>query len=288
MGVAPAAGGKSFPEIIAAAQAGEIKALVIHDDNPLLSAPGSTAIRAALQAVDALIVIDSLRSTTAEFATVVLAELPFHAKDGTVTNADRRVLRQRPAGTAQRDERTGVEILTALANGLGDPMAYDGAAAVMREIAERVPDYHPHEVIARTPGETRALPATARLSADRQPVASAASAADGLALITGRSLFTSWEGASIRSDEADKMRREQAVLVNPRDAADAGIRMGEVVALSTGAGEVRIEVRLDDGVGPGWVYVPHYFDGGSLMALLPLEGEDDAPVRVRLRAQQTA
>ena len=289
MGVAPGPNGKSFPEIIAAAQAGEIKALVVHKDNPLLSAPGTAAIRAALQAVDALVVIDSLRSTTAELATVVLAELPFHLSDGSITNADRRILRQRPAGIARRDERPGIALLEALANGLGGSMQYASATDVMRDIAERVPDYHPYETIAAAPGGTRALPGTTRLSATRQPIASPATATgDGLLFVTGRSLFTSWDGASLHSDEADKLAREGSLVIHPRDAESAGVRTGDEVVLTAGDGEVRIPVRLDDGVGPGWVYVPHYYDGGAAMALLPLEGGDAAPARVRVRALQTA
>lgn len=286
MGISPAEGGRSFPEIVEAARAGQIKALVVHDDNPLLNAPGTAAIRAALEAVDALIVIDSLRSTTADLATVVLAELPFFAKDGTITTADRRILRQRPAGRAQRDERDGVAVLTALANALGDVMTYGGAGDVMREVAERVPGYATHEAIAQAPGATRAL-GPAPTAADRQPLAAAApaTAGDGLVLVTGRSLFTSWDGASIRSEEADKLHREEAVLINPRDASDLGVRMGDEVVLAAGGAEVRAVARLDDGVGPGWVYLPHYFAGGAPMSLFALDG---AAATVRVRALQRA
>ena len=110
MGVAPGEGGRSFPEIIEGARDGEIRALLIHDDNPLLNAPGSDDVRAALSTVEALVVIDSLRSTTALHANVVLAELPFFAKDGTITTGDRRITRQRPAAQPRRDERDGVAI----------------------------------------------------------------------------------------------------------------------------------------------------------------------------------
>ena len=155
MGVTPGTGGKSFAEIIAAAQAGEIKALLIHDDNPLLSAPGTADILAALEAVEALVVIDSVRSTTAEHADVVLAELPFFSKDGTITNADRHVNRQRPAGVTRREERDGVTILTQLANALGGNFAFETPADVMDEAAARVAGYRPYARILS--GKTRAL-----------------------------------------------------------------------------------------------------------------------------------
>jgi predicted molibdopterin-dependent oxidoreductase YjgC len=288
MGVAPAEGGKSFPEIIAAAKAGQITALVIHDDNPLLSAPGRADVQAALEAVPTLIVIDSLRSTTAELATVVLAERPFFAKEGTITNADHRILRQRAAGGAQRDEQQGTAILTALANALGDAMTYAAPIDVMREIAERVPNYATHEAIATAPGTTRALPESQRLTANRQPVGAPPPAAEGLTLVIGRSLFTSWEGSSIHSPDADKLHREEALAVHPQDAADAGLRAGDEAALVAGDVELRVAVRLDDGVGPGWAYLPHYYDGGAAMALLPLEGAASPITGIRLRALQPA
>ena len=121
---------------------------------PLLSAPGSEQITAALESVEALIVIDSLRSTAAEHADVVLAELPFFAREGTITSADRRILRQRPAAGARGEERSGIAILSALAAGLGGLFSQADAGEVMAEIAERVPSYLPYPRIAS--GRTRA------------------------------------------------------------------------------------------------------------------------------------
>ena len=111
----------------------------------------------------------------------------------------------------------------------------------------------------------------------------------GLQLIVDRSLYTSWEGASMHSEEADKLHREEAAVINPRDAEAAGVRMGDAIVLTDGTHEVRIAARLDDGVAPGSVYVPHYYDGGAVMALLPLEGGSDATaVTVQIRALQPA
>ena len=287
MGVAPADGGRSFPEIIAAARSGEVRALLLHGDNPLLNAPGSDEIAAALEALDTLIVIDSLRSTAAEHASVVIAEPPFFARDGTITSADRRIVRQRAATGARGDQRHGAAILSAIADGLGGLFAYDGAADVMAEIAEQVPGYRVYREIAS--GRTRALPADERAGSCRfQAVEPGPPPAEGLTVITGRSLYTSWEGASVRAEDADQLGREQSVLVNPRDAEAAGVRMDDEVVLTDGAHEVRISARLDDGVPPGAVYVPHYFDGGAVMSLFPLEGTAAPRAAVQIRALQPA
>ena len=289
MGIAPGSGGKSFPEIIEAAKVGEIKALVIHADNPLLNAPGTADILAAFAAVDALIVIDSIRSTTAEHATVVLAEVPFFAKDGTITNADRRIIRQRPAATPQREAHDGLAVLTALTAALGGSAASGGgstAADVMALAAASIDGYVTYPKIES--GRTRALGAATAGRVQVQPIAAAPAAVDGLSLLTGRSLFTSWEGASIHSEEADKMHREEVVVLNPRDAEAAGVRAGDAVAITNGTHEVRITARLDDGVAAGSIYVPRYFDGGAIMQLLPLEGRGGMLVSVRVHALQPA
>ena len=277
MGVTPGANGKSFPEIIEGARSGSIKALVIHADNPLLSTAGATAVREALDKVEALIVIDAVRSTAADHANVVLADVPFFAKDGTVTNADRHVMRQKPALSSQREARPGLAIIGALATALG----HDRPAA-----ATTVAGYVPLNQVQS--GRTRAFVAASSYTAKVQPVATPASAPEGLTLITGRSLFTSWEGASIRSEEADKLHREDSVVINPSDAEAAGVRMGEMVVLTDGTSEVRIAVRLDTSVPAGTVYVPQYYDGGAVLALFPLDGDEPMHVSVRVRALQPA
>ena len=243
-------------------------------------------MRAALEAVDALVVIDSLRSTAADHANVVLAELPFFAKNGTTTSGDRRINRQRPAAEPRRDERDGVAILTALANALGGDFAHESAAQVMSEVAERAEGYTPYEGLL--PSRTRALGEMAPGRTQYQPVATPEAAGDGLRLITGRSLYTSWEASSIHSEDADKLHREESALINPRDAEPLGVRMGDDLVLAGGDAEVRITAQLDDGVAPGTVYVPAWYDGGAVMALFPLGGTADGTAPVQVRALQPA
>ena len=283
MGVIPLGGSRSFPEIVQAARRAEIRALVVHDDNPLLNAAGTDDIRAALEALDVLVVIDSVRSTTAQFADVVLAELPFFAKDGTLTTGDRRINRQRPAALPRGEERDGVAILVGLIRALGGGCP-DTPGAVMAEAAMQVPGYVGYDWLqsgrTRALGTAEAASATARwLQVDPPPMLPFGR----MALMTGRTLYTSFEGASIRSEEADKLHREEAVVMNPHDAEVLRIRAGDTVSLSDGVREVMIAARLDDGVAPGTLFVPHYYDGGAVMQLFPLEGTGDAIVGVRVR-----
>ena len=305
MGLTPGPEGRGFAEIIEGARSGAVKALIIHADNPLLNAPATAEVRAALEALDALVVIDSVRSTASEHAQVVLAALPFFATDGTITTADHRLVRQRSTGSTYRDARAGIDVIASLVLALGGAVSEQSAADVMAQVATRVPGYVAYGALQS--GRTRALvpeptvrtarvqPVVARTAAApaaprgrRRATSPAPEAEGGLKLTVGRSLFTSWDGASIRSEEADKLHREEAAVLHPRDAEAAGVRAGDTIVLTDGLTEVRITARLDSGMALGAVYVPQYYDGGAVLALLPPEGATATVATVRVRALQPA
>jgi predicted molibdopterin-dependent oxidoreductase YjgC len=286
VGVAPGDGGLSYSGIIERAIAGEIKALVIHADNPLLSAPGRTAVEAALSALDALVVIDSVRSSVSEYADVVLAELPFHGEDGTITNADRRILLHRAATGPKSEERAGVAIIGALGDALAgaqeNSLSVETPFAITDLIAAETPGYADAPTVWGSGGEHRALDDGPTITNTRN-LEVLGEPGEGLALLTGRSLFTSWDGASAGTEDADKLHREEAALVHPQDAEAAGLRGGDDAVLAVGQAELRIKVQLDDGIAAGTTYVPLYYDGGALMRLLTLDTNGAGPATVELR-----
>ena len=116
----------------------------------------------------------------------------------------------------------------------------------------------------------KALPAEVRVPT--------ASSAEGLKLFTSRSLYTSWEGTSTASEEADKLDRDGVAWINPSDAAHAGIKIGDSVAIRSNGHELSAPVRLDDGVNPGTVYVPSYFKSAKVMSFFRYGPSQDAPV----------
>ena len=294
VGVTPGDGGRSYSGIIEGAIAGDIKALIIHADNPLLSAPGRNAAEAALSALDALVIIDSVRSSAAEHADVVLAELPFHGEDGTITNADHRVLLHRAATRAKSEERAGVAIIGAL----GDALAGAGNAALTVDtpfaitdlVAAEVPGYADAATVWGSGGEYRTLGDTSAETSlsNMQELEELSEAGEGLTLLTGRSLFTTWDGASVGAEDADRLHREETVLVHPEDAEAAGLRGGDDAVLAAGEAELRIKVQLDDGIAAGTLYVPQYYDGGATMRLLTLDTNGAGPATVELRAPSEA
>ena len=310
MGVSPDVGpgrtpvsgdpGLDFTGIVEAAREGKIKALVVVGDNPLMFAPGRERVAEALNKLDFLVVIDQLLTDTAQQADVVLADVPPYGKDGTVTSADRRVQRLRAVQAAAGDARPAWQSLSELAGrlaqqlGLKTQFGYQEAGDVTDEIARKVPGYRRFRAYGFFGwGKERAVGRQLPKEVALQPVAAVAlpSTRNGdVALLTGRTLYTSLEGAALHSPEADKLHREQGVLVNQYDATELGIAMDDEVVLrnvstelaEVGSAELALQAKLTNAVPRGAVFVSSYYDGGAVGALLPPENGIVAVPRVTL------
>ncbi|HXH82690.1 MAG TPA: molybdopterin dinucleotide binding domain-containing protein, partial [Candidatus Tectomicrobia bacterium] len=279
--------GMDFAAMVDAAIDGRLKAMVVVGDNPLMFAPGKERVRRALESLELLIVVDSLMTETARLAHVVLADVPAYGKTGTFTNAERRVNRLHAAMDALGDARPAQLALLdlAVAYAGSDVWTYAHPDAVTDEIAERVRGYERYRASHTLWGKSRVfdLPSTF----ERQTVTPVAEAvASGqLLLTTGRTLFTSLEGAAIRSADADKLHREEFVEIHPRDAADLRVADEQEVTLVSEHGELTLRAKISGRVHEGVAFVPYYYDGGAAMALL---GANGAPVPVMVKVAALA
>jgi predicted molibdopterin-dependent oxidoreductase YjgC len=276
-GASPASSGLGFGEMLAAAVSGRLKALVVLGDNPRFFSPDKAWVRECLSSLDFLLVVDSLLSDTARLAHIVLPDVSPFGKDGTYTSGDRRVVRARGVVTAWGEARPAWRILAELGARLdkdGSRWAYQGPAQVMEEMAGLIPLYSSARYDDLESGAQQSFAGYEPRAAGVQPIALEAAVApgDGLVLTTGRSLYTSWDAATIHSPEADKLHREEFVEVNPLDAARLGLQEGQEVALADGRSEVVIQVHVTDAVQPGVVFVPLYYDGGAVTALFARDG----------------
>ena len=282
MGALPGDGAKGAEAMLS----GGVKALVVVGDNPLMLMPDRDGVEAALKDLDALIVIDSLRTETAELADIVFADLTSYGKDGSFVSADRRVGRLMRAEAATGDQRDALETLGQLANALKASLGKDfdlatNANDLTSEIAQHVEGYANATPGATESGRTRVLhgtPGAARMQAVSLPPLP--SGRGRLLLTTSRTLFTSLEGASIRSEEADKLHREEFLEMNPLDAAALGIGQNRPVVVTSGSHELTLPAALTDAVAVGSVFLPLLYDGGAVNRLLPADG---APTAVTVR-----
>jgi assimilatory nitrate reductase catalytic subunit len=274
---------------------GRIKALWIMATNPAVSLPRASRVRAALAACPFVVVSDCMAATdTMAFAHVKLPALAWGEKDGTVTNSERRISRQRAAmpapGEARADWRVIADVATAM--GHGEAFGWGSPAQVFREWA-RLTAYENTDrplslgpLAGLSPGAYEALEpvqwpvtaagGTARLFADgrfptpdgraRMNVIEAAGpaqpvdAAFPLALNTGR-VRDHWHTLT-RTGLAPELCRhepEPFVEIHPADAAAAGVVEGALTRVRTMQGEAVVIARLSQRQRPGGIFMPMHW-----------------------------
>ncbi|AZO29126.1 nitrate reductase [Mesorhizobium sp. M1B.F.Ca.ET.045.04.1.1] len=291
-------GGLKAVDMFQAVADGRIKALWVMGTNPAVSMPDAPRVRAALSKCDFVAVSDVTRTDTTRYADVLLPAAAWGEKDGTVTNSERRVSRQRPflppPGEAKADWRIICEVAARM--GFGDAFAYQTPAEIFREHAalsafendgERLfdlgglADLSDADYAAFPP---RHWPAPerreqqARLFADGRfptpdgrarfvPVRQEATAftVDSdypLALNTGR-LRDQWHTMTRTGNVPRLMANapEPAVDLHPADAAAHHLKDGDLAHLSTRFGFVRAKVRVSDAQRRGQAFMPMHWSG---------------------------
>ena len=278
---------------------GRVKALWIMATNPACSLPDVAAVEAALAACPFVVVSDIVASTdTARHAHVRLPAAGWGEKDGTVTNSERRISRQRaflpPPGEARPDWRIVCDVARRM--GYGDAFAYDSPAAIFAEHAALSGfenggarafdiggaagmDAAAYEAMApfQWPRRASGDSATTRLFAEgdfftpggrgRFVVVEAARDARTnevfpLVLNTGR-VRDHWHTMTRtgRSPRLSQHIAEPFVEINPADAARCGIGDAEIVRVETPTGAVLVRALITARQAPGSVFVPMHWNG---------------------------
>jgi formate dehydrogenase major subunit len=265
--------GLRIPNMLDAAVDGRFRALFVQGEDIAQSDPNTAHVHAALRAMDLVVVQDLFVNETAKLAHVFLPGTSFLEKDGTFTNAERRINRVRPVMRSQTGKQEW-EVLTDIAAALGAPMHYGSSAEIMDEIATLTPsfagvsfakldqvgsvqwpcnDAHPlgtpimHEQgFVRGKGlfvETPYVPTNER-STRRFP----------LLLTTGRILSQYNVGAQTRRTGNLAWHDEDVLEINPYDADERGIDDGAEVTLASRVGSTTMRAKRSDRVPHGVVY----------------------------------
>jgi predicted molibdopterin-dependent oxidoreductase YjgC len=275
----PGTPGVAASELPDAILAGKVKALYVMGENIALTDPDTHHTSKALAALDFLVVQDLFLTETAAFAHVILPACSWAEKEGTFTNTERRVQRFYQALAPLGESRPDWQILQALANRMGMPMAYADPAAIMGEIAAVVPSYggiryerlgteglqwpcpapdHPGTPILHrerfTRGNGRFAAVTFRPSAE-QP-----DEAYPFLFTTGRSLYHYHAGSMTRrSRPLAEFSHGAYAEMEPGTAAEMGVSDGDRVRLVSRRGEVTVPVRLVPGTGRRVIFMPFHF-----------------------------
>jgi formate dehydrogenase major subunit len=275
--------GMRIPNMLDAAITGAFKALFVQGEDIAQSDPNTLHVQRALEAMDLVIVQDLFLNETAKYAHVFLPGTSFLEKDGTFTNAERRINRVRPV-MASKTGKQEWEVTCDLSTALGYPMSYDSASEIMDEIAALTPTFagvsfrlldevgsvqwpcnaeHPlgtpimHvEGFVRGQGAFQVTPfvATQERSTRRYP----------LLLTTGRILSQYNVGAQTRRTANVAWHDEDLLDIHESDAEARGIAHGSWVTIASRVGTTVLRAQISDRVPPGVVYTTFHFpDSGA-------------------------
>jgi formate dehydrogenase major subunit len=274
--------GMRIPNMLDAAVMGEFKALFVQGEDIAQSDPNTQHVQRALESMELVIVQDLFLNETARFAHVFLPGTSFLEKDGTFTNAERRINRVRPV-MASKTGKQEWQVTCDLSAALGYPMHYDSSSQIMDEIASLTPTFagvsfalldevgsvqwpcnaeHPlgtpimHvEGFVRGKGAFQVTPfvPTDERTTRRYP----------LVLTTGRVLSQYNVGAQTRRTANVAWHDEDVLDIHESDAETRGITDGTWVTIASRVGTTVMRAHVTDRVPPGVVYTTFHFPGSG-------------------------
>ena len=265
--------GLRIPNMFDSAIGGTFRGLYVQGEDIAQSDPNTQHVEAALRAMDLVVVQDLFLNETARFAHVFLPGSSFLEKDGTFTNAERRINRVRPV-MPSRVGRDEWQVVCDIATAMGYPMSYGSASEIMDEIAATTPTFAgvsfkrlddegsmqwpvteaaPHGTPTMHVGSfVRGL---GQLTATVYvPTTERANRRFPLVLTTGRILSQYNVGAQTRRTPNSTWHPEDILEIHPSDAELRGIVSGDVVELSSRVGATRLTALVSERMPAGVVY----------------------------------
>lgn len=252
---------------------GTFKGLYVQGEDIAQSDPNTKHVTAGLASMECVVIQDIFLNETAKYAHVFLPGASFLEKDGTFTNAERRInrVRQVMAPLAGKDEW---QVTIDLARALGYEMAYGHPSEIMDEIARLTPSfagvsYDKLDKLGSVqwPCNDKAPTGTPLMHVDRfvrgkgkfmiteyVPTDERTGPRFPLLLTTGRILSQYNVGAQTRRTENGAWHDEDVLEIHPFDAESRGIRDGDLVALASRSGDIALRAVISERMQPGVVY----------------------------------
>ena len=278
--------GLRISNMLDAACEGTFKGIYIQGEDILQSDPNTKHVTAGLAGMECVIVQDLFLNETASYAHIFFPGSSFLEKDGTFTNAERRISRVRKA-VPPTAGMADWEITQAFSNALGYPMNYNHPSEIMAEIARLTPTFAgvTFEKIdelgsVQWPCNDKAPEGTPVMHiggfvrgkgrfmiTEFIPTDERTTGRFPLILTTGRILTQYNVGAQTARTENNVWHPEDILEIHPLDAENRGIREGDRVALTSRAGETTLHAHITERVQPGVVYTTfhHGFTGANVV-----------------------
>ena len=270
--------GLRIPNMFEAALDGSFKGMYIQGEDMAQSDPNTQHVTAALSALECVVVQDLFLNETAKYAHVFLPGSSFLEKDGTFTNAERRISRVRKV----MQPYAGLEdweVTVRLSNALGYAMNYAHPSEIMAEIAALTPTFTgvSYEKLDRLgsiqwPCNQSAPDGTPTMHIDHfvrgkgkffvteyVPTSERTTSRFPLILTTGRVLTQYNVGAQTRRTDNVLWHDEDRLEIHPHDADTRGIATGDWVGIASRAGDTVLRALVTERVQPGVVYTTFHF-----------------------------
>ena len=275
--------GLRIPNMFDQAIDGTFLGLYCQGEDIAQSDPNTQHVTAALSAMECVVVQDLFLNETAKYAHVFLPGASFLEKDGTFTNAERRINRVRQV-MAPMAGKSEWELTSELSAALGYPMSYTHPSEIMDEIAKLTPtfagvSYKKLDELGSVqwPCNDKAPTGTVLMHVDRfvrgkgrfmitefVPTEERTGPRFPLLLTTGRILSQYNVGAQTRRTANSTWHAEDILEIHPFDAENRGIKTGDLVALASRSGDISLRAEVSERMQPGVVYTTfHHADTGA-------------------------
>ena len=272
--------GLRIPNMLDAAVDGTFLGIYIQGEDILQSDPDTKHVAAGLAAMECVVVQDLFLNETANYAHVFFPGSTFLEKDGTFTNAERRIQRVRKVMTPKNGYGDW-EITLLFAKALGYVMQYDHPSQIMDEIARLTPtftgvSYERLDELGsiqwpcneKAPEGTPVMHIGGFVRGKGKFILTEYVATDEktgprfpLLLTTGRILSQYNVGAQTRRTENVVFHGEDRLEIHPHDAEQRGVRDGDWVRIQSRAGDTTLRALITERVAPGVVYTTFHHPG---------------------------
>jgi formate dehydrogenase major subunit len=270
--------GLRIPNMFDASISGRFRGLYVQGEDVAQSDPNTHHIEKALKSLECLVVQDIFLNETARFAHVFLPGSSFLEKDGTFTNAERRISMVRKA-IEPLAGKADWQVTAALSKALGYPMDYGHPSEIMDEIARLTPTFSgvSYEKINRLgsiqwPCNEEAPEGTPTMHVKEfvrgkgyfaitgfVPTNERATRKFPLLMTTGRILSQYNVGAQTRRTANSEFYSEDVLEINPFDAEERGIEHSDWCGITSRAGKTVLRAVITRRVQPGVVYTTFHF-----------------------------
>ena len=275
--------GLRIPNMLDVAIDGQFKALYCEGEDIAQSDPNTQHVTHALESMECVIVQDLFLNETAMYAHVFLPGSSFLEKNGTFTNAERRISRVRKV-MSPKNGYEDWEITQMLSNALGYKMEYKHASDIMDEIAKLTPTFtgvsyqkldelgsiqwpcnEEHPLGTPTMHIDEFVRGKGKfIITEYVPTSEKVTKKFPLILTTGRILSQYNVGAQTRRTKNAAWHEEDIVEIHPHDAEERGIQSGDWVGIVSRAGETVLRAHITDRVQPGVIYTTfHHPESGA-------------------------